>query len=374
MPTPYDNIPEDVLKQAAEEAAEKKQKEKEEKKKRKQEDNAIKPGETPQRRIFKRRRAGVVLSREEVKAIKEGRKKLRKEMKQRGIKSKREFEMVAGSLGLYFDKRRGFIFWLFRHWLGALIGALLAMLLILMIFAMVTKLRGLFTISLSDDLFKEGFVLSETSDFKIKTTELFANPAVNAPCISIKQIPVDINDIDGEHNGEYFAYTYYIRNEGEHTASYEWQLVLTSESLELSNAAWVAVIDDGELKFYAEANGKTGKEEVLPARDDRTRGYINIPIMDLAPDSPQFEPIMTKNGITYYRIVPYKFESSTIVASGEKNLVAPLEAHKYTVVLWLEGDDEDANDSKIGGHLGTAMNFRLKEGIKINPEETEGED
>ena len=59
-----------------------------------------KPGKEkkPRKSIFRRTRAGVHLTREEVKEIKLGRKKLRKEMKQKKIYTKREFEMTAASL------------------------------------------------------------------------------------------------------------------------------------------------------------------------------------------------------------------------------------------------------------------------------------
>ena len=259
MPSPYDQIPEDVLKQAAEDSAAKPRKGKPDGKSGDwKPDPALK--ETSQRRIFKRRRAGVVLSREQVKEIKAGRKKLRREMKERGIKSKREFELVAGSLGLYFDKRKGFFFWLFRHWLGALIAALLLLLFVLFIFSMVSRMRGYFTISLDEDMFREGFVLSETRDFKVTTTELFADPAIDVPCVSIKSIPADVDEIDGQHNAEYFAYTYYIRNEGDTTVDYEWDLSLTSESLDLSTAAWILLFEDGEMSLYAVANEVTGWE------------------------------------------------------------------------------------------------------------------
>lgn len=366
MPSPYDRIPEDVLKDAADDAAEKKT-EKKNAAKSKEQPSYTK--ETRQRRIFKRRRAGVVLSREEVKAIKAGRKKLRREMKARGIKSRREFELVAGSLGLYFDKRRGFLLWLRGHWLGFLLGLLALFLLILFIFSIVTRLRGHFTINLSDSMFREGFVLSETEDFKETYVELFANPAVNVPCVSIKAIPENVDSIDGEHNDAYFAYTYYIRNEGESTVDYTWELELNSESLDLSTAGWVMLFEDGELKIFAERNGETGEPEAIPPYDDNSRGYINIPVMKLAPDSDQFEPIKTVNGITYYRVVPKPFISESIIAEGEQTGVAPMEYHKYTVVLWLEGDDKDADNSKIGGHLGTQMNFRL---TGENPDAADG--
>lgn len=55
---------------------------------------------------FKKRRGGVVLTKEEVKEIKAGRKKLRREMKAAGIRSRKEFELTASGVGLYFDKNR----------------------------------------------------------------------------------------------------------------------------------------------------------------------------------------------------------------------------------------------------------------------------
>ena len=164
--------------------------------------------EKKQRRlIFKKRRAGVVLSKDEVKAIKAGRRKLRKEMKAKGIRSKREFELTAGVLGLYFDKKRGFFAWLRGHGLGMLLGLFSAFLVVLFVFSTVQKMRGHYTISLSDDMFKEGFSLSDSAEFEKPTTQLFANPAEEINCVSITQIPVNVDAIDGEHNDGYCAYT-----------------------------------------------------------------------------------------------------------------------------------------------------------------------
>ena len=107
MPTPYDHIPEELKKQAQVDASPKKEE--------KKTADKITGAEKSQKRLFKYRRGGVVLSEDEVKEIKSGRKKLRREMKARGIKSKREFELTASGLGLYFDKRRPFplLWWLF---------------------------------------------------------------------------------------------------------------------------------------------------------------------------------------------------------------------------------------------------------------------
>jgi len=328
--------------------------------------------EKKQHRLFKYKRAGVVLSEDEVKAIKAGRKKLRKEMRARGIKSKQEFELTAGSLGLYFDKKNnGFLFWLWSHWLGALIATLLALLLILFIFSLVQRMRGHFTINLSDKMFNEGFTLSETVGFENPTTQLFASPSQDVPCISITQIPADIDEIEGEHNAAYFAYTYYIRNEGENTVGYIWSLDMNAETQDVSKAVWAMVFEDGKMRFYAKPNEITGEAEALPPFGDNDRGYIDLPIKDLAADSDQFEIVGQNGRIAYWRVIPDKFLSDHCITAGQKENVEPLEIHKYTVVLWLEGDDIDADDSVIGGHLGVEMNYRLiEEGAELDEEDT----
>lgn len=316
--------------------------------------------EEPHFKLFRKSRGGVALTKTEVKYIKAERKKLRKELKAVGLKSKYDFETTAASLGLYFDKRRGFLFWLFREngrWF--LLAAAILFLLTLLAMGAVTQMRGHFTINLSDGLFRQGFVLSETEDFANPSVNLFAEPKVDVPCISITSIPADIDEYEGQHNGfGYFAYTYFVRNEGDGVVDYEWELQITGESLDCSTAAWIMVIQDGEMVLYAEADENEDPQSV-PAEDDSS-GYTHIPVMDLAVDKDeQMEPIATVNGITYYRVNTVPFVDENTVATGYREQMEPQEYHKYTVVVWLEGDDPDCTDDRIGGHIGLAMQYSL---------------
>lgn len=362
MPSPYDNLPEEIKQQMQEEAAKAESRPeppKSPQKEPKQKEPKITGAERKQKRLIKKTRAGVVLSEDEVKAIKAGRKKLRKEMRARGIRSKKEFELTASGLGLYFDKHRpALLLWLGRHWLAALLGALLAFLLVLLLFSMVQKMRGHFTINMSDEMFREGFTLSDTVGFENPTTQLFANPAVDVPCVSISQLPTNLDEIDGEHNDVYFAYTFYIRNEGESTVDYLWNLNITQETMNVADAVWAMVFDDGNMRFYAKA-AASGQAEALPAQGDNTRGYAGLPLQELAPQSDQFEVIKQVGAITYWRVIPDKFEGDQRITGGGQSGVDPMEVHKYTVVLWLEGDDPQATDDVIGAHMGVEMNFRL---------------
>lgn len=316
-----------------------------------------------QRNAAKHKRGGEELTREQVRAIKKGRKLLRKEMRRQGLKDKPSFELTASNLGLYFDKPP-FIVWLkwFLHGKGlaALIGATALLLTALFLYASVTQMRGHFTINMSNSMFKEGFVLSEKVDFVQKQTHLFSTPADSVPCISISHLPEDLNMIDGSHNAEYFAYTFYCRNEGESVVDYNWRINLTGESQGVSEACWVMLFEDGKMTFYAAPNGETGEAEVIPAYDDDTRGYIGKPLGDLCKNpEEQYQTIAESRGFTYERVIPISFEDGGVVARGVQTEVKPLEMHKYTVVIWLEGDDPDCTDDLIGGHLGMEFYMNL---------------
>jgi len=320
--------------------------------------------ESKQRRLFKKTRAGEVLSREEVKAIKQGRKKLRRELRSRGIKSRKEFELTAAALGLYFDKNKrfGLLLWFFHgRGLWALLGALAALLAVLFGLSMISDMQGHFTINMSDDLFREGFLLSETVGFENPTTHLFTSPAENVPCVSITDIEPNINEYDGRYSTEnYFAYTYYIRNEGESAVDYSWVMKLNSESRNLSSAVWVMIFEDDKMVFYAKP-GEDGEAEALPPFGDNTLGYLERPLYNSASEAGQQYQLITttQGGVSYYRLVPNSFLDDTTVAEGYQMKVVPHETHKYTVVIWLEGDDPDCTNDLIGGHVGMEMQFTL---------------
>ena len=333
-----------------------------------------------QKRLFKYKRAGVVLTENEVREIKAGRKRLRAELRAAGIKNRKDFDLTASSLGLYFDKRKflAFLGWLLHgRKLWALLGALVALLTVLFLLSLVTRMRGHFTINVTEDLFEQGLAvgieLSEDGEkLEDPSNYLFSLPLEDAPCTSIRCIPADIHEFEGIHNTEdYFAYTFYVRNEGDKTVDYDYELAINSESRNLSVATWIMMIHDGELTFYAEPTAD-GSPEMLPKRGatnpetGKLIGYRaeRLPFMSMAlyPEM-QFERIGESNS---YHVIPINFETETMVTSGRELNVAPGELHKYTVVLWLEGDDPDCTNELIGGHLGLEMNFTM---VDIDEEE-----
>lgn len=327
-------------------------------------------------RLTLKRRGGQRLTRQQVQEIREGRKKLRRQMRESGIKSKKEFELTASGLGLYFDKSRfGFLWFFSGRGLGVTFGAMGLLALALTFLSVVTQMRGLFTINMSQGMFREGYSLSEEISFRTSSGNLFAQPAIDVPCISIVQIPDKIYDnslwknpaADDQDTPQEirdagcFYYTFYIRNEGESTTGYAWDITIDSEDKNVSDALWVMIFEDEEMTFYAKAD-ELGDSQSLPAVDNDTLGYREAPFADMAKyPQQQFEIITQTENFTYYRLHPKSFLSETLVATGQMPDVAPQEIHKYTVVLWVEGDDPQCTDDLIGGHVGLSMNFRLIE-------------
>lgn len=324
-------------------------------------DEHNKPNKPKKKRsFFQKKRGGVVLTPEQVKEIKAERKKLRAELRKNGEKSRKEFELTASSLGLYFDgnKMGAMLKWFLVNNGLKVLALLMALLLLIMWgFSAIADLKGHFTINLSDKLFEEGFSLSEDISFKIPTSRLFGTPAINVPCISIVDIPKNINEFTGTHNASHFGYTFYLRNEGKTEADYQWELSFTSKS-ELSKAVWVMLFVDGDMTIYAQAD-KDGKPATLPERGNDTVGYLEPPLRELAADKTQYEIIKQHNTMTYWRVVSKPFISDTVVAGGEFRDVQPKTVHKYTVVLWIEGDDPDCTDELIGTSLGLELSIAM---------------
>lgn len=316
-------------------------------------------------RVLKKHRASIDLTHGEIREIRKGRRELKRQMKKSKVYTRHEFEATASSLGLYFDKGRflALWLWLWHHGvLWGLLGAALLAMLALYAASMVTQMRGHFTINLTNDLVSKGFELCETPDFKNPTSRLYGVPVEDAPCISISDLPKDIDNINGSHNGtNYFAHTFYLAKRGEGTADYSFKMEINSESLDSSSAIWVMLFEDGVPAFYAKANKDSGEAECLPAKDNDRYGYTEVPFADAGLSKTQYEVVKETQTRSYYRIIPNFFKDDDTITEKIVKEVEQDEVHKYTVVLWLEGDDPDCTNDLIGGHIGMHMDFELLE-------------
>ncbi len=180
--------------------------------------------------------------------------------------------------------------------------------------------KGTFTITTPrDDMIVYGLKLSDEPAFDKPRGELIASPVKNMWNITETDIAKNIDHIDGEHNGEnYLAYTFYVKNEGDATVKYDTVVDISEMHLAVDEAMRVKIYVNGTPTVYAK-----------PQKIDR--------------DKP--EP-GTVAFVAQSRIIRLP---SRDIAVGEKN--------KYTVVVWLEGEDPDCVNSILGGSVKMVMRF-----------------
>lgn len=179
---------------------------------------------------------------------------------------------------------------------------------------------GAFTVTL-DSAYNTNscLVIYENSEQKIASDVLKADKKEFMTNISGDWIPKDINDeADGTHNGaNYIAYTFYAENIGKEVINY-WSKITVDDVIKgADEAIRIKVIKDGEETVYAKQNKSSGEPE------------------------PNTTP----------------FHEDGVVMLNKTENFKPGDINKYTVVIWIEGDDPECVDNIIGGEVKMHMNL-----------------
>lgn len=199
---------------------------------------------------------------------------------------------------------------------------LIVLLLILFAILSLVYRGGDFIITLDPNFaLKSGIKMYDDSELKDEKIKLYANGIDFMDNISINWLPEDLDKKPGgSHNGEnYIAYTYFIENTGDKEVDYWYEINILDVIRNVDDAVRIMVIHNGERKVYAKINEQTKKEEI--------------------------------GTIAFY-------DNKTPVLEQRKD-IKPKEMDKYTVVMWIEGDDPDCLDNLIGGEL--KVNIRITE-------------
>ncbi len=183
---------------------------------------------------------------------------------------------------------------------------------------------GSFTISLNKlDMVKHGLSLSETKEMTYKTSQLNADIAKSITNIAEESIPENLDSRGGgSHNGEnYIAYTFYVQNTGtvkDAPVAYQYSVVLSNITNGLDDAIRVRVYHNGECTTYAK-----------PAKDGGTE------------------------------LGTEKFHNATTVVQKRVEEFQPGAVDRYTMVVWIEGNDPECVDWLIGGEIKVDMDLKI---------------
>ncbi len=196
--------------------------------------------------------------------------------------------------------------------------------LLLLLFAILSLVYrgGDFVITLDPNFsLQSGIKMYDDGELKDNKIKLYAKGIDFMDNISINWLPDDLDkQPGGSHNGEnYIAYTYFIENTGEKNVDYWYEVNILDVIRNVDDAVRIMIFRNGEKTVYAKKNALTKKEE---------------------PGTVSF------------------YDEKTPVLEQRKD-IKPGEMDKYTIVMWLEGDDPDCLDNLIGGEL--KVNIRITE-------------
>ncbi|MEG2420656.1 MAG: hypothetical protein RSB55_03830 [Oscillospiraceae bacterium] len=182
---------------------------------------------------------------------------------------------------------------------------------------------GNFTISLAQtDRYKYGIELAESPDFSMASGQLEAEAIRRATNISINDLPAGLDARDGSNNGQsYISYTFYVRNNGKTDFDYRYQIAISEVTRQLDSAVRVAIHYNGQTREVFAKNGANG----------------------------QPEPGTTA------------FAGENIIDAGTIFDMKVGTMDKYTVVIWIEGDDPECTDDRLGGLIKMAMSISVIE-------------
>ncbi len=200
--------------------------------------------------------------------------------------------------------------------------ALLVFILLLLVLYVIVGIvysSGNFSITLDKNLFmKRGIIIYDNPEYKVFRAELNAKAVEEFDNISYKWIPKDIdNSNGGSHNGDnYVAYTFFVENLGEDISDYWSEIIIDDTIKGVDEAVRIRVYKNGEDTTYA----KISKDGV-PEKDT------------------------------------IAFKTDTQVSLDHVENFKPGDKDKYTVVIWLEGNDPECTDNILGGEIKIHMAF-----------------
>lgn len=201
--------------------------------------------------------------------------------------------------------------------------ALLILLLFLILLYFILSIiydAGKFTIILDRNLsWDKGIVIYENMNEKTVSRKLEASAFDGMDNISIQWLPQNIDtEGDGSHNGDnYIAYTFYIENEGKETVNYWYSTLIDDVILNVDEAIRVMVFLNGEQSVYAKLNGFTEEPE------EGTKAF---------------------------------YSDDTVMLECRQDF-KPGDIDRFTIVVFIEGDDPDCTNALLGGELKMHMDI-----------------
>ncbi|MCR5653060.1 MAG: hypothetical protein K6F88_04590 [Ruminococcus sp.] len=212
-----------------------------------------------------------------------------------------------------------------------ILGALLLSLLILYIVSMLRTQWGDLVVTIGDVYEGKSIMLSEGASFEDAEVKLNGGSVKDVTNITKAWLPKNLDtQKDGQHNGEnYLAYTFYLKNTGDEDLKYDTTMTVTGVAKHADEAIRIQIYKNGKDSVYAKGTYKDRKT----AETDATVWVDTDDVL--------------------------KEKNSELKAGA---------VDKFTVVMWIEGNDPECVDAIRGGSIRSQMTFDV---VPDNPADAE---
>lgn len=231
----------------------------------------------------------------------------------------------------------------YRYWmkiLPAIIALLVIIVVVVYIVAVLYNKFGSFTVMVNKyDGAEFGLTLSENRQFYNRTSRLNSKASEEITNISGSTLPQNLDtDVGGikHHVGDNFvAYTFFLTNKGEKTYDVDYEMIIVNMTKEIEEAVRVRLYIDGVPTDFARPRKNASADGV-----ERT-----------GKDAADFEkePVFCDE----------LFYNDRVVTEGIFRNYTPELIKRFTVVIWIEGDDPECVDDIIGGQFKVDMHFSV---------------
>ncbi|MCR4726532.1 MAG: hypothetical protein K5753_04865 [Clostridia bacterium] len=181
-------------------------------------------------------------------------------------------------------------------------------------FVLLYNRTGRFSVAVDNPDASYSITLSESPDFRSRSSRLVCDQQVKITNICGAGLPKNIDNVDGQHNGDnHLAYTFYCKNVSRTPVAMAYEMTFNNVTNNIDECMRVRLYVNGTPTDYAKTRSDgTGKEDHFCDRP---------------------------------------FAGKYVVCRDAIDYVLPEEYVKFTVVIWVEGDDTDCNDSIVNGKI-----------------------
>lgn len=241
---------------------------------------------------------------------------------------------------------------------GITLVVLVLVLLLMWIMTWLLTTIGDLVITVDSGAAKKGITISQKADGSDSTTKLSADMVKDVTNITYDWLPATLDlEADGSHNGRnYLAYTFYLTNNGKETLNYKSMLQSVKAAKDADEAIRIMIYKNGEPMVFAKENrGLTSSdgspepyEQIFKKEIPENYTPPTPEEIEAAAGQPQNkEPV----NHTDEEIVIQPFVDPQTVFDTEVEGLEPGNTDKYTIVMWIEGEDPECLDVIRDGYV-----------------------